>query len=352
MFLKVNIPVNKIYFIQSRRKAMASKGNFMSKFLSFMLLIFIVGGVGFLGYSLLKSNGDMSMDSMNGSMTTRNNDMISQPQDTMNTGADNDDDTQYSTVVISSVLQNKENLEKTIKDLNSSINLMTLDPYSAENNQHGSQDQTSAGETASQGSQVTGMQSMGTTYDAAKMEKLHTGLYKVSVGMKLLKQLNDNMEVQYEKASMEINNPTEYYYNQYLITVQNKTKLSEALTHVNEASSLLNINPYVSQSGSVYDKEKMSNIHDSIYELAQTVIDLNKINDDLANQAITLGNVTQGYIDNANSMQDMNMESTNIFSNINVVSLLNIAAIAFMAIFVVSIIGYIYRLLRTPAAPK
>lgn len=329
---------------------MASKGNFISKFLSFILIIIIVGGVGFLGYSILKNNGEMFMDSMNGSMTTGNNNMSSQPQDTMNTGSD--DDTQYSTVVISSVLQNKENLAKTIKDLNSSINLMTLDPYSAENNQHGSQNQTPAVETAPQGSQITGMQSMGTTYDAAKMEKLHTGLYKVSVGMKLLYQLNDNMEVQYEKASMEINKPTEYFYNQYLITVQNKAKLSEALTYVNEASSLLNINPYVSQSGSVYDKEKMSNIHDSIYELAQVVIDLNKINDDLSNQAITLGNVTQGYIDNANSMQNMNMESTNTFSNINVVSLLNIAAIAFMAIFVVSILGYIYRLLRTPAVPK
>lgn len=329
---------------------MASKGNFISKFLSFMLIIIIVGGVGFLGYSLLKNNGGMSMDSMSGSMTTGNNNMSSQPQDTMNTGSG--DDTQYSTVVISSVLQNKENLEKTIKDLNSSINLMTLDPYSAENSQHGSQNQIPVGETAPQSSQITGMQSMGTTYDAAKMEKLHTGLYKVSVGMKLLNQLNDNMEVQYEKASMEINEPTEYFYNQYLITVQNKAKLSEALTYVNEASSLLNINPYVSQSGSVYDKEKMSNIHDSIYELAQVVIDLNKINDDLANQAITLGNVTQGYIDSANSMQNMNMSSTNTFSNINVVSLLNIAAIAFMAIFVVSILGYIYRLFRTPAVPK
>lgn len=331
---------------------MASKGNFISKFLSFMLIIIIVGGVGFLGYSILKNNGGMSMDSMSGSMTAVNNDMSSQPQDTMNTGSGNADDSQYSTVVTSTVLQNKENLEKTIKDLNSSINLMTLDPYSTENNQHGSQDQTSAGGTASQGSPITGMQGMGTTYDAAKMEKLHTGLYKVSVGMKMLNQLNDNLAGQYEKASMKINDPAEYYYNQYMITVQNKTKLSEALSYINEASSLLNINPYVSQSGAVYDKEKMANIHDSIFELAQAVIDLNKINDDFAGQAITLGNVTQSYIDNANSMQNMNMNSTSTFSNVNVVNLLNIAAIAFMAIFVVSILGYIYRLLRTPAVPK
>jgi hypothetical protein len=376
---------------------MAAKGNFFSKFLSFILVLIIISGVGFLGYNLLTGSGGMNMTSMttgnssktdattnanttdNSSKNTMNM-SGSSSKDSMNMGnstSSNTNDTQYSTTVINAVLQNKDNLDKTITALNDSLKLMTLDPYGVDAKQQSStnstttqaqqnngQNQTTTTNGAStQGgttvniypqngttNQTTAMQSMGTTYDAAKMEKLHTGLYKVSVGIQLLNQLKSNLSSQLEQASMEVKNPSQYYYTQYLLTVQNKTKLTEALTNINEASSLVNINPYVSQNGAVYDKERMTNIHDSIYKLAQVVVDLNKINDNFSNQAITLGNVTQNYINNAQSTQNMNMTSTgtSFLSNINMVTVFNILVIVFIIIFIVSILGFIGKILKSP----
>lgn len=372
---------------------MEQKSKVFSKFISFFLVLIIIGGVGFLGYNLLSGSGGMNMTSMN--MTTEDSNKtdttaISNPTDSSSKNTMNMDmnssnnntatknnatNAKYSTEVINAVLQNKDIVEKTITALNDSLKLMTLDPYGIDNNQqngvnstanqtqqNNGHNQPAANGTVPQAGttvnvfpqngtgQVGTMQSMGTTYDASKMEKLHTGLYKVSLGVQLLDQLKNNLSAQLEQASMEVNNPSQYYYNQYLITVQNKTKLTEALAYINEASTLVNINPYVSQNGSVYDKQRMSQIHDSIYKLAQVVVDLNKINDNFSKQAITLSNVTQNYINNAQSMGNMDMTNmnTNFFGNISMVTVLNILVVAFIVIFVVSILGYISKLFKAP----
>ncbi len=372
---------------------MEQKSKVFSKFISFFLVLIIIGGVGFLGYNLLSGSGGMNMTSMNMTTddsnkkdtTTNSNPADSSSKNTMNMDMNssntntatnsNATNAQYSTEVINAVLQNKDNVEKIIIALNDSLKLMTLDPYGIANNQqngvnstvnqtqqNNGQNQPATNGTVSQAGttvnvfpqngagQVGTMQSMGTTYDASKMEKIHTGLYKVSLGVQLLDQLKNNLSAQLEQASMEVNNPSQYYYNQYLITVQNKTKLTEALAYINEASTLVNINPYVSQNGSVYDKQRMSQIHDSIYKLAQVVVDLNKINDNFSKQAITLSNVTQNYINNAQSMGNMDMTNmnTNFFGNISMVTVLNILVVAFIVIFVVSIFGYISKLFKSP----
>ncbi len=356
---------------------MASKGNFFSKFLSFFLVLIIIGGVGFLGYNLLLNNGGMNMNSMTTGgnnetdTATNSNTNDSSSNDTMNMGIDkstnnNTNDAQYSTTVINVVLQNKVNLEKTIETLNETLKLMTFDPYGVDEKQQSNENnQTTKNEIETKevkdgttiniypqnvSGQVDAMQSMGTKYDATKMEKLHTGLYKISIGMQLLEQLKNNLSSQLEQASMQIINPSQYYYNQYLITVQNKAKLTEALTYINEAGTLLNINPYISQEGTVYDKDGMSIIHDSVFKLAQVVVDLNMINDNFSKQAITLGNETQSYLNNTQSMQNMNMADTgtNIFSNVSAVTVFNILMIVFVFVFIISILGYIGGLLKSP----
>lgn len=363
---------------------MASKGNFLSKFLSFFLILIIISGVVFLGYNLVSSSGGMNMPSMttgdsNKTDTTTN----SNTTDTMNMDNSNNSTTtnssstnaQYATDVINNVLQNKDNIEKVTVTLGDALKLMTLDPYgidvnkenemssgteeSQQNNGESGTTTDGAGTTVNiytqnSTSQGTTMQDMGTTYDATKMENLHTGLYKVSVGVQLLDALKNNLSSQLEQASIEVNDPSQYYYNQYLITVQNKSKLTEALVYINEASSLVNINPYVYQNGAVYDKERMSQIHDSISKLAQVVVDLNKINDNFSKQAITLGNTTQNYINNAQSMQNMDMTNnfTNFFSNINVITVFNILVVVFIIIFIISILAYISRLLKSPGNAK
>lgn len=358
-----------------------SKGNFLSKFISFLLVLIIIGGIGFLGYKVILGRGGMDMSSMTSRDTSKSDNSSSHEQmtgegssskDSMNMGNSTNggtSDKQYSTTVINAVAQNKSSVEKTIVSLNESLKLMTLDPYGVDTKQresmnstaNSSQQNNDENKTTTNAtnttvnvypqnstSQVTAMQGMGTTYDAAKMEKLHTGLYKVSVGIQLLDQLKNNLSVQLEQASMEVKDPSQYYYNQYLITLQNKNKLTEAITYINEANSLLNINPYVSQNGAVYNKERMSQVHDSIYKLAQVIVDLNKINDNFLNQTITLGNMTQNYINNVQSMENMNMDmtNTNFFGNVSAGTVFNALVVVFLVIFIVSILGYINRLLK------
>jgi hypothetical protein len=146
-----------------------------------------------------------------------------------NNNTTNTNDTQYSTTVINVVLQNKVNLEKTIETLNETLKLMTFDPYGvAENQQSNEQNQTTKNEIETKdvttnetgikdgttiniypqnvSGQVDVMQSMGIKYDAAKMEKLHTGLYKVSIGMQLLEQLKNNLSSQLEQVYLSTEN--------------------------------------------------------------------------------------------------------------------------------------------------
>lgn len=367
---------------------MASKSNFFGKLLGFFLIIIIVGGVGFLGYNYLSgSNGSINILGMNigtdgktsDTSNTETNSSDSSNHAQMNMGDSSSENSvnveessteestgsQYSTPIISAVVNNKDNLQKTLTILEDSLSLMTLDPYGNETDTDSganqNQEQEDNGQTKTtdeQGntivnvypqnstSQFPSMDNMGTTYDAAKMEQLHLGQYKVAIGMQLLGQLKDNLSTQLEQASMEVSNPSQYYYNQYLLTVHNKNKLHEALTYINEASSLININPYVSQTGLVYDNNKMENIHESIKKLAEAVVGLNKINDNLSTQSIELTNLAQ----NAPTMTSMNMNTTgsSFFGNVNMAFVFNALVIVFIVIFIISILGYIGKLLKAP----
>lgn len=378
---------------------MASKSSFFSKFIAFFLVLIIISGVGFLGYNLVikKSGLNMSMgmnmimpsqsaqsNSTKDGNTEKSSDSSKQDQVNMrdnsyqqnqmnmnNNNSNNQSNTEYAANQVNTTLQNKEALEKNLSILNDALKLMTLDPYGVDvknpsqdnaNNAIGQVDNnkkdngTSAANTQGgtivnvypQGNgQGNTMQGMGTTYDPNKMQQLHNGLYKISVGMQLLNQLKDNAALQVEQASMEVKNSSQYYQNQYLMTVQNKNKLLEALTYINEASTLLNINPYVSQNGSVYDKERMTQIHQSVYKLAEAVGGLNKLNDDFTKQTMSLGNLSQ----NSMNMSQMNQQTNNsflssIFGTINMATLANVLLIVFIITFIMGIIGYIGRLLK------
>lgn len=359
---------------------MASKSSFFSKILSFFLVLIIIGGVGFLGYKLI-ANKNMSMSMNMGSQS----DQSSSSQDQMNMGSDSSSqdkmnmsgsDTnekaipQYVTNQVNVILQDKEQLDKNIKILNDTLEIMTLDPYSVDtkvqtttnntntnnttsgqaNNNNNTNNSTDKSVTNTQGNTVQGNT---TTYDPNKMEQLNNGIYKVSLGMQLLNQLKDNIELQMEQASINYQNAPQYYQNQYYMTVQNKSKLMEALTYVNEASTLLNTNPYVSKDGTVvYDKERMTQIHKSVYKFAEAVGGFNKLNDDFTKQTVSLGSLAQSSQNSQSSMNmpQMNQSSNSIFGNINIATVANILLITFIFIFIISIFGFIARLLKPKEA--
>lgn len=352
---------------------MASKSSFFSKFISFFLVLIIIGGVGFLGFNLMgNKNMNMNMDMTSQSdQSSSTSEGSSSSKDQMDMNMSNDSSSkeemdmgdsgsgeqaipQYVTNQVNTILQNKEELGKNLTILNSTLELMTLDPYGVDSKSQ-SQDNTNSAEgqadnngtdaSTATNTQGNTMQDMGTTYDPNKMQQLHNGLYKISLGMQLLNQLNDNLELQMEQASINYQNTSQYYQNQYYMTVQNKNKLLEALTYVNEASTLLNINPYISKDGVVYDKNRMEQIHQSVYKFAEAVGGLNKLNDNFTRQTMSLGNLSQNS-QNSMNMPQMNQSTNSIFGTINIATIANVLLIAFIVIFIVSIFGYIGRLLK------
>ena len=359
---------------------MKKKGSFLSGLVVFFLIIVILGGVGYLGFNIIKNaNGmpgmNMASDKTStdaGSTGTAGSDTKEQ---TANTENNSQEDTQnaYKINQINKIMNNKEALSQASETISSALDKMTLDPYavdekkstSANSNTMGdmngdnatsndSQDKTTINiyNSSAANQQSTQMQSMGQTYDADKMQQLHSGLYKVSVGMQLLDQLQDDIAVQIEKAGLDTSSKTEFYMNQYYKTVLNKNKLSEALNYINEAVDLININPYVDANGLVYDSQRMAQLHDSIYIIAQGVVDLNKLNDNLLSQSVDLGTLAQkAYNDsqqNQNSMGNMNMTTS---SGLNVTSLITIVLIAFVVIFIIALLGSIIKLFK-PGSQK
>lgn len=355
---------------------MKKKGSFLSGLVVFFLIIVILGGVGYLGFNIIKNaNGMPGMNMASDKTSTDAGSTDTAGSDTKEQTANKENNSQANTQnayrinQINQIMNNKEALSQASETISSALDKMTLDPYavdekkstSANSNTMGdmngdnatsndSQDKTTINiyNSSAANQQSTQMQSMGQTYDADKMQQLHSGLYKVSVGMQLLDQLQDDIAVQVEKAGVDTSSKTEFYMNQYYKTVQNKNKLSEALSYINEAVDLININPYVDANGLVYDSQRMAQLHDSIYIIAQGVVDLNKLNDNLLSQSVNLGTLAQKAYNesqqNQNSMGNMNMPAS---SGLNVTNIITTVLIAFVVIFIIALLGSIVKLFKS-----
>jgi len=360
---------------------MKKKGSFLSGLVVFFLIIVILGGVGYLGFNIIKNaNGMPGMNMVSDKTSTDEENTKTAVTDTKGETANTENNSQanvqnaYKINQINQIMNNKEALSQAYDIITSALDKMTLDPYAADTDMNSSmndqsmndqsmndaksdaatsgdsQDKTTIniynGSVSDQES--TQMQSMGQTYDADKMQQLHSGLYKVSVGMQLLDLLQDDIAGQIEKAGVDTSSKTEFYMNQYYKTVQNKNKLKEALTYINEAVDLININPYVDANGLVYDAKRMAQLHDSIYIIAQGVVDLNKLNDDMLSQAVDLGTLAQNAYNesqqNQNNMGNMNMPAS---SGLNISNIITIVLIAFVVIFIIGLLGGIINLFRS-----
>lgn len=353
---------------------------FFKSVLALILILVIVGGLGYIGYSYYFMNPS-SMAYSNGQANTSSQDSMN-----MQGGSMTDPAQTSNTVALEAVrvaMANKESLDTAVAALDQAMTYMTLDPYSPSEkiDNMGNVSRPAVGATNPDGTPVTNsvqgnttiniypetnntqqstntpnlaMTNMGTVYDATKMEQLHSGLYKLSVGMQLLGQLGNDLTTQAEYANKDIQNPIQYYSNQYAFVLQNKNKLNNALTYINAASTLVNINPYVSEKGLVYDKDRMKKIHESIFKMAQGVASLNKLSDAMTIQAVNTANAAQNYANNANmnsSMGTMNNTTGGIFdgisANVNMPTIVNIILILFVTMFILGLFGFIFSLLKT-----
>ena len=358
---------------------------FFSGLLVVILISIIIGGVGFIGYKIYKGG---SMDMQMGTTTSDQNTQDSaDAMDGMTTDAMNNDNKntqgqQNSTSLnqINIIMQNKDLLDKTALLLDDAMKLMTLDPYAmsqktgttqsnntipkeevkdntvttpADNNTNTTtQGNTTVNIYPSNGAASTSstsdnvMQSMGAAYDQGKMEQVHSGLYKLSIGMQLLDQLKDNLTSQVEQAGVGVDNLSQYYTNQYYITMDNKNKLTSILTYLNESANLININPYISTSGTVYDKDRMLQLHESITKRGEGIVGLNKLSDNFSKQLILFSNLAQ----NSTSMNDMDMSSPSIFggllTNMNMGTVASAVLVIFVVIFIIGLLGFIKSLFK------
>jgi hypothetical protein len=389
------------------------KLKFLKGFLVFILIAIIIGGIGYIGYSYLFM-GNMNHSSMNG--TTANSVTEPQSQQTSDSKTNQNDQSmpgmsgmagmqdnssdkqtsqnnssqqsnnQVSLNQANLVLQNKDKLDKTAALINEALKLMSVDPYAPSESNSGmnmqmqssdetvqpAQDSTSAAKdsgnkttiniypqgnsSSSTMTQNSTMQNMGTTYDSNKMDKLHSGLYKIAIGTALIEQLKNDLTYQAENAAGNYQDTVQYYSNQYNLTVQDKNKVNQIMTYLDEAATLVNINPYVSTNGLVYDKGRMNQIHQSIQKLAEGVVTLNDLSDDLTKQTISLANTVQNNIYTAN--QQMNNSSMSmpmssglfggLFDSISMASVVNIILILFVIGMVIGVLGFIFSLLKSP----
>lgn len=285
--------------------------------LAFSLVVIIVLGASFLGYNYIK-NGTMSThtsghpkqastapkneakqpkeqqanttasDHQNQSSQnshTNNNSQSSHTNNNMKGMSHTASDTSTTVVDMTHtnlIIQNKESLNKAVNKINEALRLMTMDPNSPDTGQRDS---------------MKTMQNMGITYDQNKMTELHNSLSKVATGMVILERIDSELETQ-ASTVFSTQNPLQYYLNQYSMTLYNKNKLQEAINNINAVANLVNINPYVSSSGLVYDKDRMNQVHQSMKVLAEGVVELSQLNDDLTRQTINLANTIQGYSQN------------------------------------------------------
>ena len=362
-----------------------SSGGFFKGFITSILLLIIIGGSAYVadsmfGYNILGNILNTTSSTTNmGNRTTQTN--TSTQNGNMNMGSsgtqnntstqngnisDSMANNQTSAVQNTYPLQNGDSLDKILGLVNDSLKSMTYDPYGADassttGNMNGQQNTAQSPTNGTQGGAVvniypsnngTGTQpstmgNMGTTYDASKMQQLHTGLYKLSIGIQLLNQLKDDISYQAGQVLYDPNNLFQYYTNEYNLTVQNKSSLTKAAEYINAAGDLMNVNPYINSNGLVYDKDKMGQIHKSIFTMAEAVVELSKLSTNLTNQTYVFSNLAQNNYNYSNSNSNMNMNTTNsLFSNISTQTIGNIILILFVSVFIIGILGFIFSLTK------
>ena len=320
----------------------------------FLLILIIIGGVGFLGWSFSRSPGKMLGMNM---PSTTNNAKDSQPTQQKSNDASMSSlpNAQNKVSLNTLTIKNKDRLSQIVTTISDAINQITVDPYSKV---------TVPGSvvppnvlTSQKGNTTVNIYPNSTTdvnvpsqstikaqtptaiinpnanivYNQGKLEQLHNGIFKLAQGMMLLNELNDDLSLQ--ATATEPNN-YEGYVTRYATLLANKLKLSKSLIMINESSTLININPYASDIGYEYNPQQMDQFHKGVYKLAQGMLSGIKLGDDFTSQMALVNSLA-----NNSSMNNMNMSSTFSLPKLNVNTIVTIIIIVLILTLIMSLIG-------------
>ncbi|MDF2522959.1 MAG: hypothetical protein K0R31_600 [Clostridiales bacterium] len=356
-----------------------------------LLVFIIIGGLGYIGWSMFYM--PMNHQSMNTPSDTTNPPSTNTPQGQMpgmqmpqnnqqvpNSSSGN---TNQSNVPLNTIaIQNKDKLNQAIGTINQAIDLITIDPYSKATVSGMLNGNMQTGGTQTQPGQGTGtiniypsgnssvniappannspnnttpspstnmgamaqQQNTNYVFDQGKLQQLHNGIYTLAQGMMAINQLNDDLAIQ--SASVE-SNPPDYqtYIMRYNTSLQNKTKLNNAVNMINQANTLVNINPYASPNGYQVNVQGIQQLHQGIFKLAQGMTMLSRLNDDLTSQMAQAAQRAQS-IANMSGVPGMTMPGTGLFGSINLSTLFNIILIVMVIGLVIGVFGAIVSLFK------
>ncbi|MDS1029276.1 hypothetical protein RDV78_01995 [Bacillota bacterium LX-D] len=305
----------------------------LKNIIGFFLILIIVGGIGYLGWSYFKMNGThMGMN-----MTSDNN-----------TNQNQKNNVPLNTIAI----QNKDKMNQALSLINQAIDQITIDPYSqttVPNSTNGtnqgngttniypsgnnsiniaptgnSSTQTPA--ATSTGKADTNQQNKSYVYDQNALQQVHNGIFVLAQSLSYLNDLNDDLISQ--AAIAEPSMPTyDTYVAKYNLALQNRTKLTFAMNMLDQASTLINVNPYGSPNGYEYNVQEMRQLHQGIYKLAQGMVVLNRLKQDFMNQMVQASTQAQNTMTMGNQMSMGNngyFSIQTIFSIILVIMLLGL----------------------------
>lgn len=308
--------------------------------ITFILILVIVGGVGFLGWNLIYKSGMSNMGNMPNMTENANN--------TNDNSSSQMDNMQNNNFFTTQAVQNKDKLNQITTTINDAINQITIDPYSKVTLPSSTQQpmiQPTQGNTtvniypngnAAAGSTTNSqMTTKGNyVYNQDKLEQLHNGIFKLAQGRMILDDLNNDLTMQ-----STMNQPTDYqgYSMLYNTIVQNKIKLSNALNMINEASNLLNVNPYSSGTAYEYNTEEMKNLHNGIYKLAQGLLSGTKLSEEFTKQMVNISTLAN----NSNSMGNMNMGQGFTLGTFNLSFIFKIILVIMIITLFISLFGAI-----------
>jgi hypothetical protein len=181
-------------------------------------------------------------------------------------------------------------------------------------------------------------------YDQGKLQQLNNGIYTLAQGVMLINQLSDDLTMQ---SSTVENTPATYqtYINRYNMTLINKTKVNNAILMLNQAFTLVNVNPYGSVSGYQFNIPEMQKLHQGVYKLAQGMTMLRGLNDDFTMQMAQAAYQAQlSSNGSSNNMYGMNMSNSGF--NLNLTTIFNIVLIVMVVGLVLGILGAIISMFK------
>ena len=373
---------------------------FLRGLLATFLILVIIGGIGYIGYSYFYM--DMDNNNTNISSNTTNNNQNSgmsgmsgmgnnqnqQQSGTMdmsgNSGmsgmGNNQNQQQKATSNINSLniiaVENRNRLNEAVNKINEALDLITIDPYSKTTipsngtMQNKPQQNTGSGTIniyPSGNSSLNIMpndtagnvpdQNMNSTpannyvYDQGKLQQLHNGIFALAQGVSTLDALNNDLLTQSSPYNANLSD-YQALMLQYYNALQNKAKLDNAISMINQATALINVNPYASQNGYAFNADAMGQLNRGVYALAQGMASLNELSQNFIKQ---MSDATTGVysLTNGSSVMDMsNGMSSGFWGNVSTVTIINIVLVLFVIGLFAGIIGAVFNLFKPRNNPR